>query len=105
MVFLEEHKNEAGIIYRTTRKSVEELAFFLNNNGIQAAAYHAGLSQEERKQNQDAFNKDEIQVHCGHNCVWNGDCLLYVLIRPASCTVGYHGYKSNLFISFSLQES
>ena len=62
MVFLEEHKNEAGIIYRTTRKSVEELAFFLNNNGIQAAAYHAGLSQEERKQNQDAFNKDEIQV-------------------------------------------
>ncbi|MBN2531830.1 MAG: DNA helicase RecQ [Spirochaetales bacterium] len=62
MGFLAEHRNEPGIIYRTTRKSVEELAFFLTANGIKASCYHAGLDQEERKRSQDAFNNDEIQV-------------------------------------------
>ena len=60
--FLHEHKGESGIIYRTTRKSVESTAEFLQEQGIQALAYHAGLSPVQRKKNQDQFNRDEVQV-------------------------------------------
>jgi ATP-dependent DNA helicase RecQ len=60
--FLKERKNEAGIIYRTTRKAVEKTADFLKRRGIRALPYHAGLADETRKINQEAFNKDEIQV-------------------------------------------
>jgi ATP-dependent DNA helicase RecQ len=62
MAFLAGYKHEAGIIYRTTRKSVESLKDYLKAKGIRASCYHAGLSREERKKNQDAFNNDEIQV-------------------------------------------
>jgi ATP-dependent DNA helicase RecQ len=60
--FLKEHPNEAGIIYRTTRKSVEETADFLVSNGIGALPYHAGLSPEERSGNQETFNHDDAPV-------------------------------------------
>ncbi|MBF0429972.1 MAG: DNA helicase RecQ [Fibrobacteria bacterium] len=60
--FLQKHTNESGIIYRTTRKSVESTAAFLKKNGISALPYHAGLSDYERIHNQEAFNKDEINV-------------------------------------------
>ena len=62
LAFLAEHKNEPGIIYRTTRKSTKALADFLSANNIKASCYHAGLSPQQRQQNQDAFNNDEIQV-------------------------------------------
>ena len=60
--FIEQHKGEAGIVYRTTRKSVEETADKLKRNKINALPYHAGLDSEIRKKNQEAFNKDDIQV-------------------------------------------
>ncbi len=60
--FLMEHKDESGIIYRTTRDSVMETAAFLVSGGIKALPYHAGLSPEERSKNQEAFNRDEVQV-------------------------------------------
>lgn len=60
--FLKERPDESGIIYRTTRDSVSETADFLRSAGINALPYHAGLSPEERKANQEAFNKDEAQV-------------------------------------------
>ncbi len=60
--FLHEHKNESGIIYRTTRKNVESTAEFLQEQGIQALAYHAGLTPKQRKENQDRFNRDEVEV-------------------------------------------
>ncbi|TAN44768.1 MAG: DNA helicase RecQ [Nitrospirae bacterium] len=60
--FLKDHQGESGIIYRTTRDSVMEIANFLKSNGIAALPYHAGLPQEERKRNQEAFNRDEAQV-------------------------------------------
>jgi ATP-dependent DNA helicase RecQ len=60
--FLREHKGEAGIIYRTTRDSVMEMADFLVSSGIRALPYHAGLSSEDRTRNQEAFNRDEAQV-------------------------------------------
>ncbi|MFQ5687759.1 MAG: DNA helicase RecQ, partial [Candidatus Scalindua sp.] len=60
--FLKEHKDEPGIIYRTTRDSVFRLAEFLVDQGISALPYHAGLGSEERKRNQDAFSKDRITI-------------------------------------------
>ena len=60
--FLKEHEGESGIIYRTTRDAVTGTAAFLVSHGIQALPYHAGLSTEMREKNQEAFNRDEIQV-------------------------------------------
>jgi len=60
--FLREHQGEAGIIYRTTRDSVMETAAFLVSKELKALPYHAGLSSEERSKNQEAFNRDEVQV-------------------------------------------
>lgn len=56
------HSGEAGIVYRLSRKDVESTASHLQELGIQALPYHAGLSSEERHRNQEAFNRDEIQV-------------------------------------------
>ncbi len=60
--FLMKHPGEPGIIYRTTRDSVMEMADFLVSKGISALPYHAGLSPEVRDKNQDAFNRDEASV-------------------------------------------
>jgi ATP-dependent DNA helicase RecQ len=60
--FIREHPGDPGIIYRTTRDSVSELADLLSANGIKALPYHAGLAAEERKTNQEAFNRDEAAV-------------------------------------------
>lgn len=60
--FVREHKGESGIIYRTTRKSVEATADFLREQGVAALAYHAGLTPNQRKENQDRFNRDEVDV-------------------------------------------
>jgi ATP-dependent DNA helicase RecQ len=60
--FLHGRKGESGIIYRTTRKSVESTADFLQEQGISALAYHAGLTPKQRKENQDRFNRDETEV-------------------------------------------
>ncbi|MBN2738754.1 MAG: DNA helicase RecQ [Spirochaetales bacterium] len=60
--FITQRPGQPGIIYRTTRKSVADLSNYLNQRGISCLPYHAGLSPEEREQNQDAFNKDEVQV-------------------------------------------
>ncbi len=60
--FLSEHRGESGIIYRTTRASVMDTAYFLVSNGINALPYHAGLPPEQRNKNQEAFNRDEAEV-------------------------------------------
>ncbi len=56
------HPGEAGIIYRLSRQDVEKTAAYLQELGIKARPYHAGLSSEERHNNQEAFNRDEVQV-------------------------------------------
>ncbi len=60
--FVRNHAGEPGIIYRMTRKSVEQTACMLTKHGIKALPYHAGLSDITRVENQDAFNKDEVDV-------------------------------------------
>ena len=53
--FLGQHSEECGIIYSLSRKSTEEWAEFLLAKGYRALPYHAGLSAEERLQNQNIF--------------------------------------------------
>jgi ATP-dependent DNA helicase RecQ len=60
--FLDNHNDESGIVYCLSRKRVDEVAAKLSRDGLSAAAYHAGLSAAERKQTQDAFLKDDVQI-------------------------------------------
>ncbi len=60
--FVRERPDKSGIIYRTSRKSVEATAELLKANGINAAAYHAGLDPSLRSQTQDDFIRDDITV-------------------------------------------
>lgn len=55
-------KDQPGIIYRLSRKSVETTADYLIKQGINAAPYHAGLSVDIRQRNQEKFNRDQVQV-------------------------------------------
>ncbi|WP_425657594.1 DNA helicase RecQ [Tenacibaculum ascidiaceicola] len=62
--FIQKRPNEAGIIYCLSRKATEQLASKLQQNNIDAKAYHAGLSFEERAQTQEDFIKDDCEVIC-----------------------------------------
>ncbi len=54
-----EHPDAAGIVYCFTRKKVEEIAAWLQSEGIDALPYHAGLDSEERARNQARFIQEE----------------------------------------------
>jgi ATP-dependent DNA helicase RecQ len=56
--------NESGIVYCQSRKSSESVAGRLNEDGIRAAPYHAGLTSGERTTNQELFLRDEVRVVC-----------------------------------------
>jgi len=60
--FLESKPNEAGIIYCTTRKQVEETTSRLQNAGVNTLGYHAGLPLKDRRDAQEAFQRDDIRV-------------------------------------------
>ncbi len=53
--YVRNHPNQSGIVYCISRNKVEKLCDALSSAGISATRYHAGLSQEERRHNQDAF--------------------------------------------------
>ena len=60
--YLEIHNSDSGIIYCLTRKQVEEVCERLIKDGFLATRYHAGLSDEERRKNQDDFIYDRIPI-------------------------------------------
>lgn len=62
--FILKRPNQPGIIYALSRKSTEDLARKLKSEGINAAAYHAGMSSEERNATQEAFINDHTTVIC-----------------------------------------
>jgi ATP-dependent DNA helicase RecQ len=57
-----EHAGDAGIVYCLSRKKVEETADFLNENGIRALPYHAGMEYPKRSANQSRFLREESIV-------------------------------------------
>ena len=60
--FLETVPHQAGIIYRATRKKVEETAETLKKRGWSVRPYHAGMSDADRIETQNAFARDQIQI-------------------------------------------
>ena len=62
----------SGIVYCATRQGVEDVCLLLQNHGIAATRYHAGLSDEERKENQDAFQYDRATVMVATNAFGMG---------------------------------
>ncbi|MBP3918616.1 MAG: RecQ family ATP-dependent DNA helicase [Clostridia bacterium] len=69
---LSKQGERSGIVYCATRKSVEEVCSFLCENGYNATRYHAGLTEEERMQNQEAFVYDEKQIMVATNAFGMG---------------------------------
>ena len=57
-----EHAGEAGIVYCQSRKRVEEIADMLQDAGLKAMAYHAGLDAAVRQQRQDRFLRDDGMI-------------------------------------------
>jgi len=62
--FLRARPKESGIVYCLSRKATESVAARLNENGIKAKPYHAGLTPKERSEHQELFLRDNIRVVC-----------------------------------------
>lgn len=69
---MSEHKNQSGIIYCATRKNVEKVSDFLNENGYDSLIYHAGLSNKIRSKNQDDFINDRCNLIVATNAFGMG---------------------------------
>lgn len=70
--YVKKHEDESGIIYCATKKNVDKLYTLLNEQGISAGRYHAGLSNDKRKQNQEDFTYDRIRVMVATNAFGMG---------------------------------
>ena len=63
---------KCGIVYCSTRRAVEDVCAFLQEEGISATRYHAGLDAEERRKNQEDFLFDRVQVMVATNAFGMG---------------------------------
>lgn len=72
LALLREHEGQSGIIYAMSRRVVEELCDDLQQRGFAVTRYHAGLSSEERKRNQEAFVCDDIPLMVATNAFGMG---------------------------------
>src|SRR5438067_8644862 len=62
LALLRARRSQSAIVYCMSRRSVENTAAYLSDHGIRVAPYHAGLPDEVRERNQDAFARDDIDV-------------------------------------------
>ena len=60
--FIRKFPGQSGIIYCFSRRQVDELSAVLRSKGFSVLPYHAGLSDEERKHNQELFIRDDVQI-------------------------------------------
>ena len=60
--FLDKYKDQSGIIYCFSRKQVDQLSAYLSLEGRSVKPYHAGLDDIERRKNQEAFIRDDVQI-------------------------------------------
>lgn len=70
--YLTAHRDQSGIIYCATRKGVEAVCNHLRGHGFSVTRYHAGLTDEERKMNQEAFVYDRALVMVATNAFGMG---------------------------------
>ena len=69
---IEERPGKCGIVYCSTRRTVEEVDALLNDKGIPSTRYHAGLPEEERRRNQDDFVYDRKPIMVATNAFGMG---------------------------------
>jgi len=62
--FVRARPAESGIVYCQSRRGAEALAERLNDDGVSARPYHAGLAADERTRNQEAFVRDDVPIIC-----------------------------------------
>jgi ATP-dependent DNA helicase RecQ len=60
--FISQFPDQSGIIYCFSRRQVDDLSEILEGKGFSVRPYHAGLSDEERKKNQELFIKDDVLI-------------------------------------------
>lgn len=70
--YIDKHPTQCGIIYCATRKSVDELQELLKNQGLAVAKYHAGMSDQDRNDNQEDFIFDKKQIIVATNAFGMG---------------------------------
>lgn len=70
--FVQNHREESGIVYCATRKAAEHVAEMLRENGIEAGCYHAGMGDEERALVQERFVTDQLHVIAATNAFGMG---------------------------------
>ena len=70
--FLKNRREESGVIYCATRKTVEEICTFLQERGFSAGRYHAGLESGERQKNQEAFSYGRVRLMVATNAFGMG---------------------------------
>ena len=70
--YLQNHLDESGIVYCATRKNVDKVCDFLVGHGLPATKYHAGLTAEERKINQEDFIYDRKPIVVATNAFGMG---------------------------------
>ena len=70
--YIENHKNESGIIYASTRKEVENIYEGLLKRNYSVAKYHAGLSNDARHEYQEKFINDDIKIMVATNAFGMG---------------------------------
>jgi len=70
--YLQNHQEESGIIYCSTRKNVDKVWEFLRLRGLSVAKYHAGLNPEERRKNQEDFIYDRSLIIVATNAFGMG---------------------------------
>lgn len=62
LALIRKHRGESGIVYCLSRRSVDDLTAWLRGKGIDALPYHAGLTDAERAESQNAFARDDASV-------------------------------------------
>ena len=62
LALFDRHRGEPGIIYCMSRREVDSLAAWLTGLGTPALPYHAGLSDAERRRNQDQFLNEDVDI-------------------------------------------
>ncbi len=70
--FINNLKDESGIVYTATRKDVEELQLFFEKNGVRAVTYHGGMSEEIRNNHQEKFIFDDEKIIIATNAFGMG---------------------------------
>lgn len=72
LAYVNKHRKECGVIYCSTRGVVERITAFLQEQGFSALRYHAGLTAEERKRNQQSFVSGRISIIVATNAFGMG---------------------------------